>query len=265
MEMVGEQRIPAPRSVVWEALNDPEVLKASIPGCESLERNESGDGFDAKVRAKVGPVNARFGGTVVLSDIVPPESYTISGEGKGGSAGFAKGSAKVQLTEEGSDTLLSYTVDARVGGKLAQLGSRLIDGTARKMADDFFTRFSDIVKERTADDGAMPDAAGSGMEPPPPVSPAPTVPGPTDTELHPAADAAAVEAAAMGGTATAPVPDATAEAAAQVAPQPTGPRPSAPATSTTPSAEPAKPGGLSPVAWIALIVAVVVILLWLVL
>src|SRR5690625_4153108 len=158
MEMSGEQRIPAPREVVWEALNNPEVLRASIPGCEELERNEADDGFDAKVRAKVGPVNARFGGTVVLSDINPPESYTISGEGKGGSAGFAKGSARVTLTEEGDATLLSYSVDARVGGKLAQLGSRLIDGTARKMANDFFTRFSEIVKEQNgaaaADGGA---------------------------------------------------------------------------------------------------------------
>lgn len=269
MEMSGEQRIPAPREVVWEALNDPEVLKASIPGCESLERNEADDGFDAKVRAKVGPVSARFGGTVVLSDINPPESYTISGEGKGGSAGFAKGSAKVQLTEDGSDTLLSYTVDARVGGKLAQLGSRLIDGTARKMAEDFFTRFSDIVQDRNG--GAAPAEAGSATatpaaaapEPAPAITPAPTTPGPTtatatDDQGRTAAEEAAVDepAAAL---------DAPTEAAAQVGPQPTGPHPAEPATTVPRPAGATRTRGMSPMVWVALLVAIVVILLALVL
>jgi len=269
MEMSGEQRIPAPRAVVWEALNDPEVLKASIPGCESLERNEADDGFDAKVRAKVGPVSARFGGTVVLSDINPPESYTISGEGKGGSAGFAKGSARVQLAEDGNDTLLSYNVDARVGGKLAQLGSRLIDGTARKMADDFFTRFSDIVQERNSG-GEAPAAAtippaGAGVETAPAVTPSPPLPGRTDAQLDPGADVGAVEAAAAGGPSAAPVPDAPAEAAVQVGPQPTGPHPAEPATSVPRPAGATRTGGLSPAMWIGLLVVIVVILLALVL
>jgi carbon monoxide dehydrogenase subunit G len=126
MQLTGEQ-----------ALNDPEVLKLCIPGCEELDKT-SDTGFAAKVRAKVGPVSARFAGAVTLSELNPPESYTISGEGKGGAAGFAKGGAKVHLAEDGGATTLSYEVDAQVGGKLAQIGSRLISGTAKKMADDFF-------------------------------------------------------------------------------------------------------------------------------
>ena len=144
MEMSGQQRIAAARETVWAALNDPEVLKQCIPGCQELTK-EGDNAFAAKVRAKVGPVSANFTGQVTLSDIVPPESYTISGEGKGGAAGFAKGGAKVSLAEDGDGTLLSYDVDAKVGGKMAQLGARLIDGTARKMADDFFSRFSELV------------------------------------------------------------------------------------------------------------------------
>lgn len=144
MEMSGQQRIAAARETVWAALNDPEVLKQCIPGCQELTK-DGDNAFAAKVRAKVGPVSANFTGQVTLSDIVPPESYTISGEGKGGAAGFAKGGAKVSLAEDGDGTLLSYDVDAKVGGKMAQLGARLIDGTARKMADDFFSRFSELV------------------------------------------------------------------------------------------------------------------------
>lgn len=141
MDMSGEYRIPAPRDKVWAALNDPETLKASLPGCESLER--SGDNqFAATVVAKVGPVKAKFNGNVALSNLNPPESYTIAGEGKGGAAGFAKGGADVKLAEDGADTtVLTYTAKADVGGKLAQLGSRLIDGTAKKMADEFFDNF----------------------------------------------------------------------------------------------------------------------------
>ncbi|MBB3065479.1 SRPBCC family protein [Limibacillus halophilus] len=144
MQMTGEVLIPASREKVWDALNDPEVLRQSIPGCQSLDRSEDG-GFDAKVKAKVGPVSATFGGHVVLEDLVPPESYTLSGEGKGGAAGFAKGNAKVKLTTKENGTLLSYEVDAKVGGKLAQIGSRLIDGTAKKLSDEFFATFSQIV------------------------------------------------------------------------------------------------------------------------
>lgn len=144
MEMSGQQRIEASRQAVWEALNDPEILKQCIPGCQELTK-ESDTAFSAKVKAKVGPVSANFTGLVTLSDIMPPESYTISGEGKGGAAGFAKGGAKVMLSEDGGATLLDYQVDAKVGGKMAQLGARLIDGTARKMADDFFGRFAEVL------------------------------------------------------------------------------------------------------------------------
>ena len=149
MDMTGEYRIPAPRQRVWEALNDPEILKAAIPGCEELtkvERQRSG----SPGRAKVGPVSATFTGKVTLGDLNPPESYRISGEGKGGAAGFAKGGAEVNLAEDGADTILRYSAKADVGGKLAQIGSRLIQGTAKKMADDFFGKFSTIVGERFA-------------------------------------------------------------------------------------------------------------------
>ncbi|HEX2942317.1 MAG TPA: carbon monoxide dehydrogenase subunit G [Rhodopila sp.] len=145
MDMTGERRIPAPRQTVWDALNNPEVLKASIPGCESLEKTED-DKMQATAAVKVGPISARFNGKVQLSDIDPPNSYTISGEGQGGVAGFAKGGAKVVLTDEGPVTLLTYQVNAQVGGKLAQLGGRLIDATAKQMADAFFDRFGKQVE-----------------------------------------------------------------------------------------------------------------------
>jgi carbon monoxide dehydrogenase subunit G len=164
MDMSGEHRIPASRDKVWQALNDPDVLRASIPGCQSLEKTAD-NAFAAKVTAKVGPVKSTFNGQVTLDNIKAPESYTISGEGKGGAAGFAKGGADVSLREEGSETVLSYTAKADVGGKLAQLGSRLIDGTAKKMADDFFTNFSQQV---------APAAA--------PAAEAPTMPAPTIQE-----------------------------------------------------------------------------------
>jgi uncharacterized protein len=141
MDMTGQYRIPAPRERVWAALNDPATLKASLPGCQSLEKVSDRE-FAAIVVAKVGPVQAKFNGNVTLSNLNPPESYTISGEGKGGAAGFAKGGADVALIEEGEVTVLTYTAKADVGGKLAQLGSRLIDGTAKKMADEFFDNFS---------------------------------------------------------------------------------------------------------------------------
>jgi uncharacterized protein len=144
MEMHGERRIPTSRQQVWERLNDPETLKECIPGCQSVEKVSDTE-FTAKVRAKVGPVSANFAGKVTLSDLDPPAGYTISGEGTGGVAGFAKGSAKVALEEEGGETIMRYGVQAQVGGKLAQIGSRLIDGTARKMADQFFTKFVTAV------------------------------------------------------------------------------------------------------------------------
>jgi carbon monoxide dehydrogenase subunit G len=150
MDMTGEYRIPAPRDRVWAALNDPEILKASIPGCQSLERVSDHE-FTARVVAKVGPVKSTFNGNVLLANINAPESYTISGEGKGGAAGFAKGGADVRLAEDGDATVLSYTARADVGGKLAQLGSRLIDGTAKKMADDFFHNFRQQVAPAEAE------------------------------------------------------------------------------------------------------------------
>lgn len=149
MEMTGEQRIAASRETVWQALNDPDVLRQSIPGAETVDKVSDTE-FTATVTAKVGPVKAKFKGNVALSDIDPPNGYTISGEGKGGAAGFGKGEAKVTLTEDGGDTVLSYAVTASVGGKLAQIGSRLIDGVAKKMADDFFTKFNEIVAAGTA-------------------------------------------------------------------------------------------------------------------
>ncbi|EFH13774.1 carbon monoxide dehydrogenase subunit G [Pseudoroseomonas cervicalis] len=148
MEMTGERRIEAPRQTVWEGLNDPEILRASIPGCESVERTGE-DSFQARVALKIGPMAAKFAGKVQLSNINPPASYTISGEGNGGAMGFAKGGADVALEEEGPQaTLLRYAVKAQVGGKMAQLGARLIDSTAKQMADQFFDRFAAAVVQQ---------------------------------------------------------------------------------------------------------------------
>jgi uncharacterized protein len=145
MEMTGSERIEAPVEAVWQALNDPEILKASIPGCEALEKVSDTE-MTATVALKVGPVKARFRGAVELTNLNPPHSYTISGEGKGGIAGFAKGGADVSLAADGADaTVLTYSVHADVGGKIAQLGSRLIDSTARKLATQFFTNFGEKV------------------------------------------------------------------------------------------------------------------------
>jgi len=145
MELTGSRTINATRDAVWEALNDADVLKACVPGCSEMIRNEEG-GFSAVVTQKVGPVKATFKGAVTLTDIVPQQSYTISGEGKGGAAGFAKGGAKVKLADVEDGTELSYEVEARVGGKLAQIGSRLVDGFAKKMADKFFENFQTILE-----------------------------------------------------------------------------------------------------------------------
>ena len=144
MDMSGEYVIAAPRQAVWEALNDPEILKQCIPGCQSVDKT-SDTSFEAKVTAKVGPVRAKFSGKVNMSDIDPPNGYTISGEGTGGAAGFAKGGAKVTLSDDPEGTKLEYSVDATVGGKLAQIGSRLIDSSAKKMANDFFGKFAELV------------------------------------------------------------------------------------------------------------------------
>ena len=157
MDMTGEYRIEAPRERVWAGLNDPELLKQCIPGCESVTKT-SDTGFTAEVVAKVGPVKARFGGEVTLSDLDPPNGYTINGEGKGGAAGFASGGAKVKLEADGNATILRYEVNAKVGGKLAQIGSRLIDSTARKMAEEFFGKFAELVAAPIAEAAPTPAA-----------------------------------------------------------------------------------------------------------
>src|SRR5215468_8948546 len=145
MTMTGEVQLPASREVVWAKLNDPEVLKICIPGCEELNKTSDTE-FQAVATTKVGPVKARFKGKVTLSDLDPPNGYKISGQGDGGVAGFAKGGATVKLTPKDGGTLLTYTVEAQIGGKLAQLGQRLINGAAKKLADDFFQKFPAAVK-----------------------------------------------------------------------------------------------------------------------
>ena len=153
MEMTGEQLIHAPQAATWAALNDPEILKACIPGCESIEK--SGDNeYTVQMTARVGPVSAKFKGKLTLSDIQAPDSYSIAFEGQGGAAGFAKGGAHVRLSPEGGSTRLSYDVKASVGGKLAQIGSRLVDAAARKVADDFFRNFNQKVGELHGKSGA---------------------------------------------------------------------------------------------------------------
>ena len=154
MEMTGEYKIPAPREKVWEALNDPEILKVCIPGCQEMSK-ESDTELSATVKSKVGPVSATFKGKVTLSDVDAPNGYKISGEGTGGVAGFAKGGAEVSLADDGDGTLLNYTATGQVGGKLAQIGSRLIDSTAKKMANEFFGKFAEVV----AAENAAPEAA----------------------------------------------------------------------------------------------------------
>lgn len=172
MDMNGTYRISAPRAAVWAALNDPDVLRECIPGCDSLEMTSPTE-MSAAVTSKIGPVKAKFKGAVTLQNINAPESYTIAGEGKGGVAGFAKGSADVHLAEEGAETVLTYTAKAQVGGKLAQLGSRLIDSTARKMADQFFGKFTEMVADASAttetvdaeiDPGVLEEAKTIAME-----------------------------------------------------------------------------------------------------
>ena len=144
MDMTGERRIAASRTKVWAALNDVDVLKRCIPGCETLEKQSDTD-MNARAKLQIGPVKATFNGKVKLSDLDPPNGYRISGEGSGGVAGYAKGGAVVRLADDGTGTLMTYEVRADVGGKLAQLGGRLIDSTAKKLADDFFEKFTSIV------------------------------------------------------------------------------------------------------------------------
>jgi carbon monoxide dehydrogenase subunit G len=144
MTMTGDVQLPAPREEVWAKLNDPEVLKVCIPGCESLEVTGENE-FQAVATNKIGPVKARFKGKVRLTDLDPPNGYRISGEGDGGVAGFAKGGATVALQPKDGGTLLTYNVEAQIGGKLAQLGQRLVNGAAKKLADQFFAKFANAV------------------------------------------------------------------------------------------------------------------------
>jgi carbon monoxide dehydrogenase subunit G len=168
MDMTGERRIPAPRTMVWDALNNPEILKECIPGCQSLVATSPQD-FEATAAVKIGPISTRFNGKVHLSDIDPPNGYTISGEGQGGVAGFAKGGAQVHLAEEAAEaTLLTYEVKAQVGGKMAQLGARMIDSTAKSMADTFFNNFTRTLTRK--------------MEPEPEMAPAPATNSDSESE-----------------------------------------------------------------------------------
>ncbi len=158
MELTGSQSIAAPRLKVWEALNDPEVLRASIPGCQSLTK-EGEDRFAAVAEIKIGPIGARFKGNVALSEIDAPNGYVLSGQGNGGIAGNAKGRAVVKLSDHGAGTLLSYTVEADVGGRMAQLGGPIIDATAKRLADQFFAKFGAVVA------GGVPVAAKAAATP----------------------------------------------------------------------------------------------------
>jgi carbon monoxide dehydrogenase subunit G len=162
MQLKGEEHIPLDRAQVWSALNDPEILKASIPGCESLEATP--EGFRIGMLAAVGPVRARFNGKLALADVNPPDSYTLVFEGSGGIAGYGKGSARVSLSDAEGGTRLAYDADAQVGGKIAQVGSRLVDGVAARIAAEFFARFKARIAPPPAatEDPAEPAAASAG-------------------------------------------------------------------------------------------------------
>jgi uncharacterized protein len=174
MEMAGERRIAATPQRVWEALNDPAVLRACIPGCQSLEK-EADYRLNAVAEVKIGPIGARFKGAVVLSDIDAPNGYTITGSGNGGVAGNAKGSAKVRLSADGAGTLVKYDVEAQVGGRMAQLGGPLIDATAKNLSEKFFGKFAEVVGGEAAAPVAVaaPVAAATAIAAP--VAAAPTV------------------------------------------------------------------------------------------
>jgi carbon monoxide dehydrogenase subunit G len=168
MEFTGRYEIPAPVEASWEALNDPEILKHCIPGCEEIEKVSPTE-FHAVAVLKIGPVKARFRGKVQLSEMEPPHRCTLSGEGQGGVAGFAKGSAKVNLAPEDGRTVLTYSATASVGGKLAQIGQRLIDGAARQIADDFFGRFSAALSGGASPALEADPAVEARPDPPPPA------------------------------------------------------------------------------------------------
>jgi carbon monoxide dehydrogenase subunit G len=170
MEMNGSRIVPTDVATTWKALNDPDVLKACIPGCETIESTASNE-YKVTMTARVGPVSARFSGRIVLSDIVPPTSYTLSFDGQGGAAGFAKGEARVGLVAVDGGTRVDYAAKAQVGGKLAQIGSRLVDGAAAKVADDFFARFGERV--------SAPVTVAAPLSPP--LSPPPLQASPTSS------------------------------------------------------------------------------------
>jgi hypothetical protein len=168
MDMTGEQIIPLPQQRVWEALNDPAILKACIPGCETMEKVSDNE-YRVVMSASVGPVKAKFSGKLLLSDLNPPNSYALAFEGSGGAAGFGKGSSTVTLSPADGGTRLAYTAHATVGGKLAQVGSRLIDGVARKMADDFFAKFNQAIVPARAATAAVPAPSSAPQKPQIPV------------------------------------------------------------------------------------------------
>ena len=177
MEMTGEQLIRASQADTWKALNDPEILKACVPGCEAIDRVSDTE-YAVQMTSRIGPVSAKFKGKLTLSDLRPPHSYSIAFEGQGGVAGFAKGGAQVSLAPEGHDTKLSYKVKANVGGKLAQIGSRLVDAAAHKVANDFFVAFNEKMTAPAA------HAAGHGEDHhPQPVARDPDLPQISDASL----------------------------------------------------------------------------------
>lgn len=189
MDLTGEYRIPAPRQDVWRALNDPNILKQCIPGCESVEKLSDTE-FTAKVVLKIGPMSAKFNGKGTLSNLDPPKGYKITGEGQGGVAGFGKGTADVTLDEDGAAaTILRYKAAAQVGGKMAQLGARLIDSTTKKLADEFFGKFAQVVSP-------APAAAAAGG----------ATATPSPEEVPEAANGAAVTPARAPTASTGPAP-----------------------------------------------------------
>ena len=246
MKMNGEFRVPTDRETVWRALNDPEVLKQCLPGCQVIEKTSETE-MTATLVIKVGPVKATFAGGVTLSDLDPPNGYTISGQGQGGAAGFASGEAKVKLVEEDGATVVQYDVDAKVGGKLAQIGSRLIDSTAKKLSKQFFDSLAEKLgggeeaeaEKAEAEEAEAEDAAAAEPEPAAPAQPEP----PADS-APPSPEPVAPPSPEPAAT---PADDAAESAPAEAA----GP-PLAPA---------ARRKGLATAAWVAAVVVVAVVLI----
>lgn len=247
MDMTGEYRIPAPRERVWDALNDPEILRQAIPGCDAIDKTSDTE-MTARVSTRIGPVSAKFAGKVTLTEMDPPNGYTISGEGTGGAAGFAKGGATVRLLEDGDGTILRYTAKAQVGGKLAQIGSRLVDSTARKMADEFFGRFAGLV----GDPGA-PGATAAIATPAPAGAPAPAG-SPTVAGAGPTPGAGAAGQAAVPPTPLPPHVMADPVEPGQPTPGPVEP------TVAEPALDDGTTGGvgIAPLIWVGVLVVVVV-------